>query len=271
MTNRFRRVFAAVMLIGLTAGCARVTSAHSFSDHNTITQDTVVAFTPQAAEAIGIDLSDVTAAAVTESTADILPGVDPSKVTIEDFVDGDLRGIHVVARDLTLDEFNAAASVGVGGVEGVEDFGGVEGVAPGVGTPMSVVRDGDTYVITIPADESRDIEGMPGASSVGAIASAVTFELRFTFPGPVKSASVGQVNGKTVVIGLEDLLTPNEIVIKGQATHGIAWDPIVRWAGLIALGVVIVGGAAFLIWQDKRRQRITGLDPIPHTEPDADG
>lgn len=256
MAARMQRVLSAVMLIGLVTGCARVTSTHSFSDHNTITQDTVVAFTPQAADAIGIDLADLTAASITESTAGVMPGVDSSKVTIEGFVDGDLRGIHVVARDLTLDEFNAAASVSV------------EGAAPGVGTPMSVVREGDTYVVTIPADASRDVSGMRGASSVGAIANAVTFELRFTFPGPVKSASVGQVNGKTVVIGLEDLLNPDEIVIRGQATDGIAWGPILRWAGLIALGMAIVGGAVFLIWQDKRRQRITGLAPIP--EPDAD-
>ncbi len=254
MATHFRRVLAVLMAIGLATGCARVTSHHSFSDHNTITQDTVVAFTPQAAEAIGVDLNDLTAATIVESTAGVMPGVDPSKVTIEDFVDGDLRGIHVVARDLTLDEFNAAASLSA------------EGVAPGVGTPMSVVREGDTYVVTIPADEARDISGMRGASSVGAIASAVTFELRFTFPGPVKSASVGQVNGKTVVIGLEDLLNPDEIVIRGQATDGIAWGPILRWAGLIGIGIVIVGGATLLVWQDKRRQRITGLDPIPDTD-----
>ena len=251
MASRTRRLLAVAALVLVATGCARVTSTHTFSDHNTITQDTVVAFTPQAAEAIGLDLNDLTAAAITESATGVLPGVDASKVTVEDFVDGDLRGIHVLARDLTLDEFNAAASVSS------------EGVAPGIGTPMSVVRDGDTYVVTIPADESRDISGMRGASSIGAIASAVTFELRFTFPGPVKSASVGQVNGKTVVIGLEDLLSPEEIVIRGQATDGIAWGPILRWAGLIGLGVLIVGGATFLVWQDKRRQRITGLDPIP--------
>ena len=257
MATLTQRVLVALMLVGLATGCARVTSTHSFSDHNTITQDTVVAFTPQAADAIGIDLNDLTADAITQSAVGVLPGVDASKVTVEDFVDGDLRGIHVVARDLTLEEFNAAASVSA------------EGVAPGVGTPMSVVRDGDTYVVTIPADESRDVSGMRGASSIGAIANAVTFELRFTFPGPVKSASVGQVNGKTVVIGLEDLLNPEEIVIRGQATDGIAWGPILRWAGLIGLGVVIVGGAGFLVWQDKRRQRITGLDPIPDQASDS--
>src|SRR5690606_1870261 len=88
MATRMQRVLSAVMLIGLVTGCARVTSTHSFSDHNTITQDTVVAFTPQAADAIGIDLADITAASITESTAGVMPGVDPSKVTIEDFVDG---------------------------------------------------------------------------------------------------------------------------------------------------------------------------------------
>lgn len=252
---RLARVAALVVATCALSGCVNFTSENTFSDHDTVTQDTIVALAPEAADQLGVDLDQLNAATITSQEGSALPGIDPAKVTIEDYREGDLQGIHVVARDLTLDEFNAAST------------SGVEGVTQGVGAPMTVTREGDDYVITIPADESRDLSGVRGGSSLGLISSAITFELSFTFPGPVKSATAGDVNGKTVVLSLEDLLTPDEIVIRGQATEGIAWTPILRWAGIIAAALVIIAGAAFLIWQDKRRQRPRSLPDIPGEDP----
>jgi hypothetical protein len=248
--SRIVRVAVTVIAVAALTGCVRFTSVNSFGPDNTVTQDMILALTPDAAEQVGIDLDDLTASALADASAESFPGIDPDKVTIEDYVEGDRRGVHIVARDLTLDEFNAAAT------------GGPSAATSGLGTPMTVSREGDTYVVTIPADPARDLSQVQGGGSLGLISNSVDFALTLEFPGPVKSATAGRVDGKKVVLGLEDLFTPDEIVIRGQATPGIAWDPILRWAGIGAIAVVILGGAALLIVQDKRRQRITNLPPI---------
>lgn len=239
-------------------GCVRFESANTFTADNTVTQELTIAMTPQAAEQLDFDLEMLTAEALIDSGASAL-GVDPSKVTIEDYVEGDRRGVHIVASDLTLEEFNATAQ------------SGASEVAPGIGTPMTVDRDGDVYVVTIPADANRDLSDVQGASAIGLISDSIDFAITFTFPGPVKSTTAGQAEGKTVVLGLEDLLTPDEIVIRGQATDAIAWGPILKWAGIAAVVVLIVGGAAFLIWQDKRRTSRNTLPPPVITPREDDG
>ncbi|PKQ17482.1 MAG: hypothetical protein CVT68_08290 [Actinobacteria bacterium HGW-Actinobacteria-8] len=251
---------AAVLLTvaALLTGCVRFQSTNTFTADDTVTQDLIVALTSDAASQVGVDLTTLTAAAL-KGTDVVGLGVDPSKVTIEDYSEGDRKGVHIVAKDLTLDEFNTAAQAGVGEI------------APGLGTPMTVERDGDTYVITIPADPNRDLSGVQGASAIGLISDSIDFAITFTFPGPVKSATAGQIDGKTVVLGLEDLLTPDEIVIRGQATAGIAWGPILKWGGLVAAAIVIVGGAALLIWQDKRRMTHNTLPPPVVTPDGGDG
>ncbi len=238
-------------------GCVRFESTNTFTADNTVTQDLTVAMTKQAADQLGIGLDTLTADALRESGAAAL-GVDPSKVTVEDYVEGDRRGVHIVAKDLTLDEFNATAQ------------SGASEVAPGIGTPMTVARDGDVYVVTIPADSNRDLSDVQGASAIGLIADSIDFAITFTFPGPVKSTTAGQADGKTVVLGLEDLLTPDAIVIRGQATDAIAWGPILKWAGIGAVALLIVGGAAFLVWQDKRRTSSNSLPPPVTTPPGND-
>jgi len=245
---------AAVLLTvaAMLTGCVRFQSTNTFTADDTVTQELIVALTPEAASQAGIDLDTLTTQALSAPDA-IGRGIDPSKVTIEDYVEGNRRGIHIIARDLTLDQFGTAAQVGI------------DQVAPGLGTPMRVARDGNVYVVTIPADPSRDLSGVQGASAIGLIADSIDFAITFTFPGPVKSATAGQVEGKTVVLGLEDLLTPDEIVIRGQATDGIAWGPILKWVGIGAAALVIIGGAALLIWQDKRRTSHNTLPPPVET------
>lgn len=259
MTRRFVRVTVTAIAVLALAGCARFTAVDTFSQDNTVTQDLTLALTPDAAKQVGIDLSTLTAAALKSKSADAFPGIDPSKITIEDYTEGDRKGVHVVARDLTFDEFNAAATKGT------------TAVANGLGTPMTVAREGDTYIVTFPADPKRDLSQVPGGSSIGLISSSIDFSIALNFPGPVKSATAGKVNGKTVVLGLGDLLTPQAIVIKAQATPGIAWGPILRWLAIGGVAVVIVGGAALLIWQDRRKKGLNDLPPIPESTEAPDG
>lgn len=264
MTSRVARVVATLVAVAALGGCVKVTSTNSFSANDTVTQDTIVALEPAAAEQLGIDLDTLTADALLTSGSESLPGVDPAKVTIEDYVDGDLRGVHIIARDLTFDEFNAAAT-------GALSASGAAGeLTGGVGPSLSVERDGDNYVVTIPADDSRDLSEVQGGSSIGVLANSVEFSITLEFPGPVKSASAGEVDGKKVVLGLEDILTPEEIRVVGQATPGIAWGPILKWGGIAGLAVAIFGGAALLIWQDKRKRSRSSLPP-PGEAPETEG
>ncbi len=242
------RAAALVIVAVLAAGCVRFESTNTFTSDDTVTQELIVALTPAAAEQVGVDLDTLTAQALTAPDSPAF-GIDPSKVTIEDYVEGDRRGVRIVAKGLTLDEFNQAAQSGVGDL------------APGLGTPMTVARDGGDYVVTIPADTNRDLSGVRGASAIGLIADSIDFAITFTFPGPVRSTTAGQAQGKTVVLGLQDLLTPDEIVIRGQASDAIAWGPILQWVGIAAVVLVIVAAAAALVWQDKRRRSRNTLPP----------
>ena len=250
MTRRVVRMAVTAIAVLALAGCARFTAVDTFSPNNTVTQDLTIALTPDAAKQVGVDLSTLTAAALKSASAKAFPGIDPRKITIQDYTEGDRKGVHIVARDLTLDELNAAATQGS------------TAVANGLGTPMTVAREGDTYVVTFPADPKRDLSKVPGGSSIGLISNSIDFSITLNFPGPVQSATAGQVDGKKVVLGLEDILTPDAIVIKAQATPGIAWQPILRWLGIGGVAAVIIGGAALLIWQDKRKRRINDLPPI---------
>ncbi len=252
MRHAARIGVTAIAVLAL-AGCVRFTAVDTFSPDNTVTQDLTLALTADAAKQVGIDPSNLTAASLKSASADAFPGVDPKKVTIEDYTEGDRKGVHIVARDLTFDEFNAAATEGS------------KAIANGLGTPMTVAREGDMYIVTVPADPARDLSQVRGGSSIGLLSNSIDFSITMEFPGPVKSATAGQVDGKKVVLGLEDLLTPDSIVIKAQATPGIAWGPLLRWLGIGAIAVVIVGGAALLIWQDKRKQKLNDLPPIGET------
>lgn len=250
MKRHIARFAVTAITVLALAGCVRFTAVDSFSSDNTVTQDLVIALTPDAAKQVGIDLNNLTADALKSASADAFPGVDPSKVTIEDYTEGERKGVHIVARDLTFDEFNAAATEGS------------KAITNGLGTPMTVTREGDTYIVTVPADPARDLSQVQGGSSLGLISSSIDFSITMEFPGPVKSATAGQVDGKKVVLGIEDLFTPDAIVVKAQATPGIAWAPILKWLGIGVSAVIIIGGAAFLIWQDKRKQRLNDLPPI---------
>ncbi len=257
MIRRAARLAVALAAVAALSGCVKVTSTNSFSPDNTVTQDSIIALAPDAASQLGIDLDELTADALLDVEGGVIPGVDPGKIMVEDYAEGDLRGVHIVASDLTLDEFNDASA------------GAISSFTGGLGATLTVTREGDTYIVTIPADPARDVSQVQGAGSLGLLGDSIEVAVTLEFPGPVKSASAGQVDGKKVVLGLEDLLTADEIVIEAQATPGIAWEPILRWGGIVALAVVIFGGAALLIWQDKRKSARSPLPP-PGEAPAAD-
>ena len=113
MITSVARAAALLAVLAVLTGCVRFESSNNFSTDNTVTQEIVLALTPAAADQMGIDLDTLTAEAFTAPGSSGL-GIDPSKVVIEDYVEGDRRGVRIVATDLTLEEFNAASQSGAG-------------------------------------------------------------------------------------------------------------------------------------------------------------
>jgi len=257
VTTRLTRAAALLGIAVALTGCVRFTSDNTFSSHDTVSQDTIIAFEPSAAEQLGIDLTDFTADAMREQGA-TFPGIDPSKVAITDYSEGDLRGVRIVATDLTLDEINSVSSAGA------------DQLGLGLGAPLTVTREDDDYVVRVSAGQGGELSQAVGSGQVALVANAVDVEVSVTFPGPVRSATAGEVNGKTVTLGLEDLLGSGDIEIRGQATDGIAWGPLLQWGGIVLVALLIVGGAAALIAQDLRARRRTNLAPLPPSDAKAD-
>lgn len=263
---------AAIMLVALT-GCVKVHSTTSFSSDNLVTQDLILAVNPSLLTQLGVDASELSAEALLAR----VPEDAEDRVTIEDYKDGDLQGVTVHAEGLTLEEFNATTSVlsdlaagetpdGGGddapsGGSAEEALRGIAGALGGI-AGASAERNGDEFVVTIPASGggSGDLAGI--GVSADQIAAAIDFAAVFTFPGPVTEATRGEVEGKRVTLDVEDLQAGGEIVITASANNAIAWGPIIQWGLIVLAAVVIVAGATAFILADRARRRENGLpDP----------
>jgi hypothetical protein len=217
-----------------------------------------------------VDASQLSA----ESLLSRVPENAEDRVTIEDYEDGDLTGVRIHAEGLTLEEFNATTSVisdvasgdssgDVGGGSAEEALRGISGALGGI-SGATVERDGDEFVVTIPAStgEGGSLAGI--GISADQIAAAIDFAAVFTFPGPVTEATRGEVEGKSVTLDVEDLQAGGEIVIRAGAEDAIAWGPIIQWGLIVLAAVVIVAGATAFILADRARRRENGL-------PEAEG
>lgn len=241
-------VIVAAALLVLT-GCFRTTIDTTVSSDDTFSQHAVVAFDPSAAAQVGaqagIDLSTVLDDVREDPAITELQERYPDRVVISDFTDGDLQGIEVTVTDLPLEEWDSAVAT----VPLMSESAGIDR------------RDG-TFVVTMPALGGLPEMGMLPSGSLSLIESAVDVALTFTFPGPVTSASAGTIDGRSVTLTASDLLTATDaITIVADDTGGIDWAPILRW-GLIALAfLLVIGGAAALVWQDRRARRGSSLPP----------
>lgn len=262
------RVLAAVGAVLMLAGCVRVTSETTLGEDDTFDQHAVIAVAPEALTALRQQLGQLDAGDLPggEPPADALDAMDleslldpetfreqlapleeanPGSVDVQPYADEEGRtGVEITVTEVPLaDVDDAAATVPLAGSTGI-------------------VRDGDTYVVTLESGAASQLEGLGAqASQLRLIENAVDVAVAFTFPGLVTEASAGEVAGNTVTLGLSDLLSADSIRIVGGATTALDWAPFLRW-GLVALAVVVVvGGAALLVLQDRRRRTRTTLPP----------
>lgn len=254
--SRLALASVAVVVALTLSACVKLHSESAFSDHNTVTQTVVVAVDPDVLSQVGADPSDLSVEAFQRR----IPAEQSSRVTVEDYVDGELKGVRIEARDLTFEELASASDVLAGQAQG-DDNGFGPGDLLGGAVAPSVERQGDQYVVTIPAlqGEASSIPGV-NASSLGRF---INFEAKFTFPGPVVSSTHGKVNGKTVTLSFEDIQSGQDITIRAVASEAIAWGPLITWA-IIALAVlVIIGGGIALAIIELRKRRPNLPEPEP--------
>lgn len=256
-TSRIALIAVAALAAVTLTGCVKVHTESTFSDRDTVDQVITVAVDPDVLEQVGADPDDLTAKAFLEN----VPPEQSDRIAIEDYVDGELEGVRIEARDLTFDELASAGEALAGAGDPDSESAGMAASLLGGVVETSVIRQGDHYVVTIPAADAPS-PSIPGFD-LAQIGSFINFEAKFTFPGPVVSSTHGDVNGKTVTLEFEDIQSGEDITIRAVANEAIAWGPIIMW-GVIALAVlVIVAGAIALGVLELRKRR----PDLPAPEP----
>ncbi|WP_296667691.1 hypothetical protein [Demequina sp.] len=260
-------VAIAALVLALT-GCVRVSAESTLGPDDTFSQHAIVAMTNQARNAIesqldqvelpeGVDTPDVPLDVgalldpdtVREQLAP-LEEAEPGSVTVQAYSDDEGRnGVEIDIVDVPLDTVADAA-----------------GALP-VGGASAIARDGDTYVVTIETGAASQLQAAGGGiGDLSLLEGAVDVAVAFTFPGLVREASAGTIEGTTVTLGLSDLLGSDSIRIVGGADREIDWGPLLKWGLVTLAGLLVVGGGAALVIQDRRRRARTALPP-----PRADG
>ncbi|WP_084074358.1 hypothetical protein [Demequina sp. NBRC 110052] len=265
MTRTLARLGAAAIVTLALAGCVRVDTDTQIHADDTFSQHAVIAFAPDLMGQLGDLVGDVPAGTPLDdldpgdlysqltSDPDVAAAQEqyPGQIEIEPYDDGELEGIELTLTDLPLSLYE----------EGVAD------VAGGLGASGSIEHTDGSFILTVPADPSRDASAAGAtAGNLALIEGAVDVSIAFTFPGLVTEATAGEIEGRTVTLGLADLLDGDEIRIVAGDSAEIYWRPILLWGGIALAAIVVVGGATLLILQDVRARRRNALPP-----PDASG
>ncbi len=272
--RRLRHLLAAGAIAIALAGCVRLDAATELSSDDTFSQHLIVAFAPDIADQLdsgmlgglaggadavpddempdGLALDSFDPADLYDEIAasDEFQSIQeeyPDQVELAPYDDGELVGVEVTLTDLPLDLYDEAA----------ETAGGAFGLG---GT---LTHEDGEFVVTIPADESRDASALGlSAANLTLVANAVDVSVSFTFPGLVTEAPDGTAEGRTATLGIAELMSPDEIRIVASDADQIYWTPILTWGGIILAAIVILGGATLLVLQDVRARRRSHL-PAP--------
>ena len=232
------------------AGCVRATADTTINSDDTFSQHTVIAYSDSVASQItdylGVDVDSLIGNVGDSDDFQEFSDRFPGQVTLEPYVSGDLEGIELTLTDIPRDEFTEASTQALASVE----------------ASATLERDEDTYVVDIRrgGEDALALLGA-GQTNLEFAQAAVDVQATFTFPGLVQEATAGEIDGHTVTLDLTDLATSPHIRIVADAGEAIDWGPILLWAGIAAALAAIIGGAAWLIVDDRKKSRVTHLPP----------
>lgn len=257
MTPTFRgaRIGAIAATTLALSGCVKATADTTFHEDETFSQHAIVAYEPSIAddvsERLGFDVDTVIGSLDESPEFLALQEEYPGQLSLTDYDDGEMTGVELTVTNMPLEAFSEAS----------------EEVLSSVGVSASVTLADDQYVVSV-TQSSSDALALLSVSPEQRelIAGAVDVSASLTFPGEVQSATVGEVAGSTVTLGLADLATTPEIRIVANAQASLPWDTILTWAAVVAGFAIVIGGATALIIQDRRAARRTTLpDPVTST------
>ncbi|MFW7414840.1 LppM family (lipo)protein [Demequina sp. SO4-18] len=244
----------AVTALALT-GCVRTTVDTTITADGTFSQHAIVAFSDDVAAQIG-DQTGMDVRALfgdLEGSAELVELQEqyPGQIVLEPYDDGELEGVELTLTDLPVEEFNAAA----------------EQTASGIGGAATLEETDGQFILEMASPEDADLEALGvSESQLGLIESSVDVSVTYTFPGLVEEASAGEVEGRTVTLGLTDLASGQDIRIVAAADDQFDWGPLLQWGGIALAFILVVGGATALILQDRRKHRENALPPPVTTD-----
>ena len=249
MTRRLARSLAvgAVAAVALT-GCVRATVDTTIGEDDTFSQHAIVAYSDdvanQISEYLGADVGSLVGSIDDNAEFRAFQERYPGQVTLEDYEEGDMHGVELTLTDLPLDEFSEAATQALASVD----------------VSASLTHDDGSYLLSVTLNDDTGL-AMLGLSdaNIALVESSVDVEASFTFPGLVREATVGEIDGNTVTLGLADLATTPEIRIVADDSPSIDWGPLLIAIAVVAAFVLVIGGAMWLVIDDRRKSRRTAL------------
>ncbi|MDE0572033.1 hypothetical protein ON058_01225 [Demequina sp. B12] len=259
MTRALARAFASASILLALTGCVRATADTTFGEDGTFSQTAIVAYSDsvsgELADVIGMDPGVLIGGIEDSPEFRAFHEEYPDQVTISDYDDGDLAGIQLELTDIPIDAFDEASTQALGTL----------------GASATVALEDGRYTVSFlrTGQDAAQLLAL-GSSQLELLGSSVDVEVTFTFPGPVTSATAGEISGNTVTIGFADLATTPEIRIVADAESVFPWAALGTWAAVVGAFALVIGGAAALVIQDKRARARNSLPP-PQAAPEATG
>jgi hypothetical protein len=229
-TRRLGRVLGATSLALLLAGCFRVDMDVEVSPEDTVSGSAVIAVDESLVELSG------------QSADEIFSDVDssdlPEGASIDDYSEDGFVGQQITFEDVPLEEFTSSDTLS----------------GSGLGEELSIVRDGDEFVVSGALDMSG--EQFTGTDIPEQFLENFEFTISITFPGEV-TESTGEVDGTTVTwqpkVGENTRIEARASAIPSETSP---WLII----ALVALGAFLLGAVVFLL--TRRRAAAPAAGPV---------
>lgn len=231
--TKARLVVTAAIAVAALSGCYRVETLTTLYPDNTASQELVFAVSDALIE---------------------LSGESPEAL-LDEFADADaVRSVaEQVGAPVTVEQVREDGWVGQRFVVGRMDLDRLADVNAGAGPTTTIVRDGDTFRVDIPADQLADqLDGDPALDGMSAqdLASVVTIRVSVTFPGAVLDHKGGTVDGHTITWEADDLLGGEALFAVGEANAPSGG--FLAWLLPLVGGLALAGLVTWLVLQDRR-------------------
>ena len=266
MTRTVSKIAAAAVASVALAGCIRLDTNITIAEDGTADATSVFAVNELLLELAAID-----AGTGDELNFDELLGDGGMVAGIEEA--SEEQGLDVEIRDYDQDGY-VGLEIAYEGIDPTDLA--AQSASFGVTTEQSLVREGDFFILTQGAFDASgldglggDFDGMDGGGfgdelggfgDLGDLDPTELFEitLSVTFPGDVVESSMGRIEGNTVYIDGDELLSGEELYIKAGAVAPFDWTGLLTTVGIVLavlVGLALIAAAVWFYAVRPMRQR----------------